>query len=170
MAAVKFNFEMAPAQIEAGIKSIGKRSKSLREDVHKVAVSVLVQWHKTGDVRQPIKFVNSLVKDGEAYYAQALHDWFIAFGEFKYEGGEFKPGKTKIDMDTVKAAKAQPFWDFSPPKAIKPLDLPAKIAALIRQAEKRVEDENKRADGDDVEKLKRQVEALKALHFETEQQ
>lgn len=48
--AITYTYTMDDASIEKGVVSIGKRSASIRKDMHSVAVSTLFQWGKTGDV------------------------------------------------------------------------------------------------------------------------
>lgn len=160
MGAVKFTFGMSFADIDAGITSIKGRSAKLRKEMHQMNVSVLAQWEKTGDVRQPLIYAAKIVNEMD-YHSQAIADWFATYAGFVWDAKTkaFTATQNTITMDTVKAAKAESFEQLSPPKAVQPLNILAKLDALITSADKRLQaSEDKRNPEDKVS-----LDDLKAL-------
>jgi len=54
----------------------------------------------------------------------------------------------KLSPKSFKAAKAEPFYEFSPAPKAKPMDLAAQVHALIDKARKRAD---KPVDGDNID-------------------
>ena len=172
MTAIKFNYTMSYDAIDAGIESIAKRSTKLREDIHKVAVSILVRWKDTGDAATAATKASTLLEGVDKYKAQAIVNWFSVYAGFTYSADtkEFSYTATTIALEVKKGAiyvngddKAlEPYWKVTPPKAAQPFDLPGKLQNLIAQAEKRRE--KGLSDGDDIPQdvLNKLKEALAA--------
>ena len=129
--------------IEKAITSIGNRSKTIQQDVHKAACSILLQWHITGDVRPVASQFNRLIAAlGEGMRANALRSWVETFGMQAYnpEDKLFVKGKaTKIKEDDVKASIQEPWYSFKPEPAYKPMDFDALLVSIIKRTETRVE-------------------------------
>lgn len=172
MTAIKYTFNMSYEAIDAGIQSVAKRSTKLREDIHKIAVSILVRWNETGDASTAAAKASALLDGVDKYKAQAVVNWFSVYAGFTYstESKEFSYTNTTIALEVKKGAiyvngddKAlEPYWKVTPPKAPQPFDLPGKLQNLIAQAEKRREKGVQ--DGDDIptDVLRKLKEALAA--------
>lgn len=172
MSAVKYNYNMSYDAIDKGIESVAKRTTKMREDIHKIAVSVLVRWNETGDAATASAKASALLESVDKYKAQAVVNWFSIYAGFVYstETKEFSYTNTTIELEVKKGAiyvngddKAlEPYWKVTPPKAPQPFDLPGKLQNLIAQAEKRRE--KGLQDGDDIpsDVLKKLKDALAA--------
>lgn len=134
---MKFNFTMSFEDIRKGSKSTGRRAKSVREDIHKLLVSVLYRWSETGDVTVPVQVAGEILADQDNHYSQGIVNWFAVHAGFEYDPKEetFSYTKTTITVDEVKAAKEETFEDLTPPAKAKPFDLDARIKTLIKAAE-----------------------------------
>lgn len=158
MTAIKYTFNMSYDAIDKGTESIAKRSGRLRDDIHKVCVSILVRWQETGDAATAATKATNLLESADKYKAQALVNWFSVYAGFTYstESKEFSYTKTTVSLEVNKGAiyvdgddqAIEPYWKVTPPKDPQPFDLPGKLMNLIAQAEKRREKGLK--DGDDV--------------------
>ena len=137
MPKTKFNYAMNDAEIEAGIKSIGTRTKDLREDTHKICVSVLKAWAKNNDASTAAGRASAILGVVDKYKAQAIVDWFSVYAGFEYDAGEehFSYTKTKIEVETVQKAQEEPYWQLSPARPAKPFNLPDRIKNLVQAAQ-----------------------------------
>lgn len=136
---IKYNYAMTDADIESGIASVGKRSKSLREDIHKLSVSILKAWATSGDAGAASKRASSLLEAADKYKAQAIVNWFAVYASFEYDNGEgsFSYTATTTTVENVQAAKEEPYWQLSPPKPAQPFNLMTKLNTLVDSAKKR---------------------------------
>lgn len=172
MTAIKYNYNMSYDAIDKGIESVAKRSTKLREDIHKLAVSVLVRWNETGDAKTAAAKASALLASVDKYKAQAIVNWFSVYAGFTYstETSDFSYTETKIELEVKKGAiyvngddKAlEPYWKVTPPKAPQPFDLPSKLQNLIAQAEKRREKGLQEGDEIPADVLKAMKAALAA--------
>lgn len=143
---VKYSFAMNDAAISAGIKSIARRSKKLCEDTHKVATSILVAWATDGNANKAKQHANELLKSVDQYAAQAVINWFGVHAKFEWtKDDSFRYTETTITVEQVQAAKAEPYWNLTPPATLKAFDLNEAIKALIKRAEDAQKKANKAA-------------------------
>lgn len=140
---MKWNFNMSFDDIDKGIVSVASRSSKVRDDIHKLCVSLLARWIETGDVTVVAAKASALVGQADGYYGQSLVNWFTVYAGFAWDGKEkaftYSKDKTKITMEEAMAAKDEPFWQLTPPKDPKAFDLPGKLQTLITQAKKKRE-------------------------------
>lgn len=158
MTAIKYSFNMPYEAIDAGTKSVGTRSTKLREDIHKLCVSILVRWNDTGDAATAAAKATALLSAVDKYKAQAIVNWFSVYAGFSYDAEEkaFGYTATTIEMSVVKGQiffngddkPVEPYWKVTPPKDAKPFDLPGKLQNLLAQAQKHRDKGLK--DGDDI--------------------
>lgn len=144
--------------IDAAIKSIQTRGKSMDRDIHIAACSILNHVEKHGDYTKAIKLVNAM---GQSARKNALKDWFLAFGKLSWnaETKDFTFNKNAVTM--LSEAIAMPFWDFKPEPEYKPFDFNASVQAILSKATKAVE----RGDivpQDKIEALRKLVEVQPA--------
>lgn len=135
-----YSFVMTDAQVEKAIPSLTKRTAALRADMHKVAVSILANWAKHGDVATAVRRASAMLTINDDY-AQKVVNWFGLYAGFELDeengGFVYDDTRTTISADQVKAAKAETMFDLTPPKPVKPFNLPERIQSLINAAEKR---------------------------------
>lgn len=119
--------------IDTAIKSVATRGKKIDADIHKIAVSCLVHADKHGDVTLAQKLVQAMPKSGRA---NALKDWFLAFGKFTYDSTSKSLAYDKKAVTLTEEAISMPFWEFKPEPEYVPFDINARIARLVKDAEK----------------------------------
>lgn len=149
---------MSYADIDAGIKSIGTRTTKLRDDIHKIAVSILVRWEETGDAGTAAAKATSLLANVDKYKAQPIVNWFSIYAGFAYSSDTqaFSYTNTTITLDVEKGTiyingddkGVKTYWELSPPPKTTSFDLMGRLQALIAQAEKRAA---KPKDGDEID-------------------
>lgn len=142
--AITYTYTMDDASIEKGVVSIGKRSASIRKDMHSVAVSTLFQWGKTGDVAAACRRANAMLAQWDGAFAQKIVNWFGVHAGFSLNEEKvfvYSADRTTIDADTFQAAKAESMFDLTPDPAPKAYDLRKLVLDLIVKAE------NKRTKG-----------------------
>lgn len=72
-----YTYSMGDNSIEAGIAGIAKRAVTLTTDIQKVAVSILVSFHNSGDKPTAARRANALHKAlGKGMRANSLLAWF----------------------------------------------------------------------------------------------
>lgn len=152
------------AKIDELIVTIAKRGKSLQNDIHRAACSIIRRWHESGDVSVAVRQMNALLEAIPSMArANAFKAWVEAYATFVWNTEDkcfaYHAKRTKISLDDAKAACATPFWEFKKEPEYKPMNLDDMIAALIARADKRRQDGLQ--DGDVVDAAK--VKALKAL-------
>lgn len=134
-----FTYSMNEETIAKGIASLTRRNGSWNKDAHKVCVSILAAWVKGKSPQRPVMLATKLVKEAGGYRAQALVNWFTVYAGFEWDSGQFIYTKTTIDTDTVKAAKAEPFYVLTKAAEPKPFDFIEQLTKLVEKAEKRAE-------------------------------
>ena len=139
--AIKFTFNMSDNDVAKGIVSIGKRSASIRKDMHSVAVSVLWNWAQSGDVSTACRRASEMLEHSDDAFAQKIVNWFGVHAGFTLvdtdDGKAFgyDADRTTIDADGYQAAKAETMFALTPDTPPQPYDLRAQILNLIQRAE-----------------------------------
>lgn len=161
--ALKFSYSMSLSDIDKATVSVGRRTQSLRDDIHKVMVSILYNWARAGAVNVACDKANALFEQIDENYRQAYINWFGMHAGFVYDPKEqsfsYSEEKTTINSEQFQAAKAETMFELTPPKAPQPYDLRAKVMNLISTAEKR----RKKGLGEDDNVPADLVNGLKAL-------
>lgn len=119
--------------IATTIASIAKRGKTLERDIHIAAVSTLNHADKCGDTtlaQRLVCAVPSLARKN------ALRDWFVAMGKFKYDVETKTLRHDKAKTTNLELAIATPFWEFKQEAAYVPFDMQAAIISLVKRADK----------------------------------
>lgn len=126
------------AELNGAIKSIAGRAQRLDTDIHRAACSVIVHSAKHNDPDVATRLLEAM---GKSQRREALKAWLVNYGAF----GTDEHGKLVYDKsrsaavqkeDNVRAAIAEPFWDFAgPEKPYKQWDFMANIQRLLKQAE-----------------------------------
>jgi hypothetical protein len=127
------------------IGEIGGTSKRLRELVNTCAMSCV--WHAVehGNATPASSLCEKL---GEGWRLDALREWFIAYGPFKWNADKrsFYLNKDKLDeykseissdLDTfLGRMESCPFWQFKPEPSFVGFDLEKELKKLRAKAEK----------------------------------
>lgn len=150
---MSYSYKMSKKGIFDGIPKLAKTAKSLRLNVHKIGVSILVNWNAVGDVRSAVKQADMLVKDVDQRYSQAIVNWFSAHTPLQWrqadkenglEAGFFYENKaTTITIEQVQKAKSVPWYEFTKPANPKPYDFVNEVQALLDRAMKRASNSDK---------------------------
>lgn len=159
---IKFNYQMTDADIEAGTKSIGNRSQTLRTITHQVMVSIIYRWADSGDASAAAGRASALLANVDSYTSQAIINWFKAYGNLDYNKDEelFSYNETTTSSEVFQAAKEEPYWKLTPPAKPKPaFDLNARLMQLVKSAKSKREKGLK--EGDSVPTAT--LEALEAI-------
>lgn len=120
------------AAINKAIASIKRRGASLQNDMHKAAVSCLAHADKHGNVT-PMR--NLLEAVPNAVRKNALRSWAEQFGKFTWNDTTKTLDFDKSKSTTLDAAIAEPFWQWQPEAAYKPLDLKTELAKLLKRVD-----------------------------------
>lgn len=149
MSTVKYTFKMSLVDIDKATEILGRRAVTMKDDMHKVLTSLLAVWHVDGDARKITERMAALTKV-EGYYSQAIIDWAGCFAGFEYDttSKAFTYTNTTITLEQFQAAKAEPFFKFSPAKEPTPYDFGDKLTKLLATAGKRAE---KPKEGDTID-------------------
>lgn len=161
---ISYSFSMKNEAIEAAIPALGKRAASTKRDIHFVACSILYQWANSRDVSTAAKRATEMVSDIDPHYSQGLVNWFSVYAGFDWDKDTkgFRYNETIITAEEYQAARLETFEKLTPPKPPVAFDLPAKIEALIKSAEKRREKGVKDGDTCSVEQIAALRSALTA--------
>lgn len=144
MSTITYNFTMSDENVAKAIVSIGKRSKSIRKDMHSVAVSVLHNWAKSGDVSTACNRATEMLDQCDPAFAQKIVNWFGMHAGFSLvetdDGNRFgyDADKTTLSTEEYQAAKAETMFELTPDKAPAPYDLRIKAMQLIEATEKKI--------------------------------
>ncbi len=159
----KFTYAMTDKAIVDGIADVGKRSKSIRADMHKLAVSILNNWAKSGAANVAAQRAGEFLANADPAFSQKIVNWFSAHAGFEYDSGDevFTYTKTTLSTAEFQAAKGETMFDLTPDKKAQPaVNLRAMLLKDIKTAKKRrVEGVRDGVDEIDTELLT-QVEAL----------
>lgn len=149
MPQLSYSFDMSSAKIDEAIPALGNRAKSVKADIHKVAVSVLADWHRSGDASTATRRATDML-EVDKHYSQGLVNWFKQYAGFDYDTSSksFSYTATKIAVEAVKAAKAETFEQLTPPRDPKPMDFLSELQRVINKAEKHMAES---VDGDKVD-------------------
>lgn len=138
---VKYSYTMGVDAIPAACKSIKTRTTKMRDDIHKVAVSVLHNWASSGAANVARDQANLLLDAIDENYRQACVNWFGMHAGFVFDTKEgtfsYSADKTTITTAEYQEAKAESMFDLTPAKKVQPYDLRAKVLALVASAESR---------------------------------
>ena len=135
------------------ITRIRRRTASLQEDMHVIAVSCVMHAVEFGNALPATQFVEALTggSKSSAIRVNALKKWFEEVGCFTWNNGGFKMNAARRamlkGMDEAKAIATLskvPFWEYAPEPEYKGFDFNARLLSLISQANKA-----KREHGDD---------------------
>lgn len=135
------NYLNGKEAIEAAIKSIAGRGKKLDNDIQRAALSAIHHHHENGDY----DLINSLVAAmPKGSRVNALREFIDAYGGVSYnaESKAFEHNKAKRDAALyaveIESGEMKHWTEFKPEPEYKPIDFPAQLARLLKQAEERM--------------------------------
>lgn len=125
------------AAINKEIAAYGKAAAKMDVRLHILAVSCIVHSAQHNDPDTMTRMIDAL---GKSQRKSALVAWTLAYGAFKQdETGKLVYDKTRRDTvlsdENIKAAEAEPFWDFMPDPVYRQFDLNALLQRALKQAE-----------------------------------
>lgn len=149
---MSITYEMNDEQVKSAIASIAGRTKTLRQDIHKAAVSILTNWAIDNNANTAKTRATELLAAVDSYKGQAIINWFSVYAGFTYTKADgFRYDSTTIEVQQVQAARAEPYWELSPPKEFKAFDLTASLLTLLDKAEKAEKNRNKRIEAGETD-------------------
>lgn len=122
-------------QIDLMLASIKRAGETLAKNTHIACCSTLAHLYahsNTAVVQNLLDSVHDMSRKN------AIRDWFHAFGPVTFDGTKIKFVARKADEDTnalQTKALLEPFWEFSPEPAYKPVDIAKMIDAVVKRLE-----------------------------------
>lgn len=137
--------------LDAAILQVEKDGIKLKHKIHNVALSIITAWGKgqiTG--QEPADYFNKLAS-AAGYHGKALANWIsvklpLAFSDENDKW--YVPVDAKVNGDTFKSCRDEPFWEVSPPPKPVPFDATALLFALLDKNQKKAADPTKLKEGD----------------------
>ena len=138
------------AGILKGIESIRKMGETLKLTIHKAGVSVLSLWVRGVIDQNKAAELLTMTQGVAGYHATAFAEWIAAKTDMHWADATetwYAHKDTIITQGQFLSAKAEPFYELSPPKKPHPLNLAAELLKVMTKAKKHQE---KPTEGDDV--------------------
>lgn len=150
--------------IVSAIASAKEAGIALKNEHHKIAISILRKWCKDGNAGFAAVQLTSLNDAiGDAGRQSAFKKWVETFTLMTWENSEntFRYTSTTIDMDVCQEANLTKnrYWTMTPPSEYKSLDWVKALETLIKKAEKDIEEL-----GDKSKVSVAELDALKEVH------
>lgn len=157
-------------QINATSVKLGQATKKLQSDIHNHAVLIAEHIAEHGDVTIADVLVEAL---GKSIRANALRQWFLDLGGCSWNEDKKRFGKKKDFEFEKDVAEANPFYDYVPEAAFKPVngeDLLKSVVAKMRKAIEDTDNQGKHnVDKNMLRALERILEGDYAIGAETEE-
>lgn len=122
--------------LDAAIIQVEKDGIKLKHKIHNVALSIVTAWGK-GMIKdqEPADYFNKLA-NAAGYHGKALGNWMelklkgkLAFSEENDKW--YVMADAKVNGDTFKSCRDEPFWEVSPPPSYEPTNFQALLEALL---------------------------------------
>ena len=140
MAQVNFDSLNTDAKITAAIATVHLAGETLQLQIHKILVAVATRWAKTGDVRQPVQHVNTLLQSDKlkGLRKNAMRTWAEKHLGFVYneETKLLVAGKKTAKELAIKDLANAHWWTETPEPEYQPIDPAARMAIMIKQFER----------------------------------
>lgn len=122
--------------INAKIKSIATRGKSLDKDIHETGVAIMQHAEKHHDYSAANRLVAALPKSGRT---KAFIKWFSDHTPYNWNDTDkvFKLPKNKDKRRAflIEEANAVPFWEYTVEKEPGEIDVDKMLASLFKRVE-----------------------------------
>lgn len=117
--------------IDEALVSIERRGKTLQQDIHVVACSILRHIGMHSDIRMAEKLLSHMP---DMARKNSMRDWLTAHGPVMFDGDR----PVFVTGGTVKLSQgiANPFWKFSPEKPYEPLVISKAIEQLVKKLQR----------------------------------
>ncbi len=140
---VKYKEVLYPlAKLDSVIVDAAKDGEKLKYKLHNIGLSIISLWGpKKIEGKQAADFFNALIK-ASGYHGKAVAEWVKMKTPLMYSEevkAFYCPPDAKVNQETFIAAKAEPFWEVSPPPEAKPFNALALIEAILSKQVKRAE-------------------------------
>ena len=124
-------------QIDAKIKSIKTRGKSLDKDIHETGVAIMQHALQHHDYSAANRLVDAMPKSGRT---KAFIKWFSDHTPYNWNEKEkvftLPKNKDKRRAFLIDEANAVPFWEYTVEKEPGEIDVDKMLAALFKRVEK----------------------------------
>ena len=133
------------------IEAVKADSDKLQNKIHAIAISILAGWAQDAKRGPEAAQLLTDLQNNAPWHGRAVANWIALVSGMQWaeETSVWYVQKgQKFSKDKLDYAKANPFWEVSPPPKAKPLDIWAAVQALIDKADKHVQ---KPVDGDVVD-------------------
>lgn len=149
-ASVKATFKptMTVKQLDTAILSVINRSTELQDDIHDVAVAIMLHTYAHGDYTRAKALVDGL---GRGIRAKALVEWFHKAGLDVDATKGFTGFNKSVMVKNWDFCKANRWYTMKPENAFAGFDLDAEIAKLLKRAEKAISTDSQTAEADRAE-------------------
>lgn len=163
---------MTMDQIVQSVATIERNAGTLQSRIHRTAVSLLKLVHDKKIKPADAAPIMTNIQKASPYHANAFSQWVALKTPFLW-ADETKTWYAAPDFEfkgkAFMAARDEPFWEVSPPKEAKPIDLMADIQRLIDKAVKRTERDEGLVEGDNIPMdVIRQLRSVVADHKEAQ--
>jgi hypothetical protein len=131
-------------QLNARTNQLATTSAKLMADIHSHMVDIVEHVREHGDVTAATNLLNA-IKNGVR--RDAMANWFKAHGAMtgsQDDDGVFtmkRDKSVKLDAIDIDAARNETPWDLTPEKKWTAFDLNKAIAALVKRAEEKMNEE-----------------------------
>ncbi len=183
MAKLTFKLTTDGKAITAMAKDLKSRSDSIKPDIHILSCSVVAHAVEHGDATKATLLPTIVTEAlGEGWRLNAMRQWFEAIGPFTWVAktddkaagfriNKEKRAKMKADLDKLgetkylaKLAKSKTFFEFKPEAPYEEFSFKKQLAALIKKAQGKKEDEARVAKGgDDFAGLDKAIDLLEEI-------
>lgn len=129
-----FKTTMTTKQMDAAMASVIATSNKLQDEIHDVAVAIMLHAYNHADFTRAQQLVDGL---GKGVRRAALVEWFTQAGLKVSEKEQKFNGFNKAKMaDKWEKCKATPWYNLKPENPFAGFDLDAEIAKLLKRAQK----------------------------------
>lgn len=137
--------------LPAAIRQVQKDGQKLKHKIHNVALSIVRAWGtKVIESNVAADYFTGLAA-AAGYHGKALADWISVKLPLEYsEETEvwFARPDAKVNGDTFKECRDEPFWEISPPPKAKPFMPLALLEKILERQSSKASDPAKVKEGD----------------------
>ena len=134
-------YEYKLAQLDTAILGIKETGEKLKIKIQNVGLSVIRLWGKKEIEPQRAAELFNALASASPYHAKAVNNWIKMFTPLEWSDetkGWFAHVEARVNGDTFKEMRNNPFWQVSPPADPKPFDALAMLEALLAKNAKKL--------------------------------
>lgn len=160
-----FKAVMTSAELDKAIVKVCDASKTLQDDIHEVAVAIMLHTYNHGDYTKAQMLVDGL---GKGIRAKGLVAWFDKAGLKVDEQKGFKGFNKAVMEKNWDYCKKNRWYSMKPENPFAGFDFAAEVERLLKKAEKAIAKdaetpEDGRAEGYKMAVTAEQISALRKL-------